>query len=165
MCKKWLNDDYYTIQLLVKAILYLQSQKKVCPYFLYSFIWFVYNLVQKVPTNIHWVTVSFSEFYTVKFILDQWVYTNCCTHTPHLLSYLDDILFKRCAQMLFRSESFFKISVWDGVIFLQAKIKLYLHIPQENKTFKVKNATTHSAIFVTLILKIIGKYGNSVHRL
>ena len=53
--------------------------------------------------------------------------------------------------MLFRSESFFKINAWEAVIFLQAQMNLYLHIPQENRILRVKNAISHSATFVTLI--------------
>jgi len=30
-------------------------------------------------------------------------------------------------------------------------MKLHLHIPQENRTFRVKNATPQNATFVTLI--------------
>jgi len=40
------------------------------------------------------MTVSFTEISTVKTICDRCVYTNCYTHTPHLLSHLDAIWFK-----------------------------------------------------------------------
>ena len=87
---------YYLI--IVKAILYLREQIKFCPHFLHFFIRFRLNLVQKVPTNIHWVTASFTEISTVKIIHDQWVYTNCYTHFPHLLSDSNNIWRKRYAQ-------------------------------------------------------------------
>jgi len=54
-------------------------------------------------------------------------------------------------KIFFRSESFFKISAWEAVIFLQAQMNLYLHIPQENRILRVKNAISHSATFVILI--------------
>jgi len=45
-------------------------------------------------------------------------------------------------------------------------MKLHLHIPQDNVIFKVKNATSQNATFVTLIfLKKIRIYGSPVHRL
>jgi hypothetical protein len=40
------------------------------------------------------VTVSFTEIGTVNNIRDHWVYTNCYTHFPQLLSDLDDNCFK-----------------------------------------------------------------------
>jgi len=69
-------------------------------------------------------------------------------------------------KMLFRSESYLKNDAWEAVIFLQAQMNLYLHIPQENRILRVKNATSHSATVVTLIfLKKFELYGSSAHRL
>jgi len=52
---------------------------------------------------------------------------------------------------LFRSESYLKSDAWEAVIFLQVQMNLYLYISQENRILRVKNATSHSATFVTLI--------------
>ena len=53
--------------------------------------------------------------------------------------------------MLRTFQSFLKSCAWQAVIFPQAQMYLDLHISQTAWFFKVKNATSHSATFVTFI--------------
>ena len=131
--------------------LFLGGKIKFCPNFLYFFIRFRWNLVQKVPTNIHWVIVSFTEISTVKTISDQGLYTNCYTRFPHSLSDLDDIWNKGYAQNAVQIWEFLQNQCMGSCNFPAGTNELIFTHSTIKWILRVNNATSHSATVVTLI--------------
>ena len=76
--------------------------------------------------------MSFTEISTVETICDQGVYTNFCTHFPHLLSGLDDIWFKRYTQNDVQICELYENRCSESCNFNTGINESTLHNPQDN---------------------------------
>jgi hypothetical protein len=99
------------------------------------------------------VTVSFTNISTVKTVCDQQVYTHFHTHCPYLFSDWMTFGVRDMHKMLFIFKTFLNSCAREAVIFYRYKCTYIYTFHKQHDFFKVKNATSQSATFVTLILK------------